>query len=111
MTVVPELTPEQFRARWPEAPQTDDVVLLDVREPQELMIASIPGAVAVPMREIPVRLGELEKEKPVVVMCHSGARSRQVAGFLLSAGFSEVFNLSGGIDAWSQRIDPQTPRY
>lgn len=111
MSVVPELTPEQFRARWPEAPQKGDVVLLDVREPQELMIASIPGAVSVPMREIPARLGELETEKPIVVLCHSGGRSRQVAGFLLSAGFKEVFNLSGGIDAWSQRVDPQTPRY
>ncbi len=111
MTVVPELTPEQFLARWPEAPQKGDVVLLDVREPQEIAIASIPGAVHVPMREIPARLRELQNDKPVVVMCHSGSRSRQVAGFLLSAGFSDVFNLSGGIDAWSQKVDPHTPRY
>ena len=111
MTAVPELTPEQFRARWPEAPQAGNVVLLDVREPRELSIASIPGAIAVPMHEIPARLNELETDKPIVVMCHSGGRSRQVAGFLLSSGFSDVFNLSGGIDAWAQTVDPQTPRY
>jgi rhodanese-related sulfurtransferase len=110
MPAVPELTPTEFRARWPaggpEAP-----VLLDVREPMELAIASVPEAVHIPMREVPARLDELDPQKPIVVMCHIGGRSRQVAAFLLANGFPQVFNLKGGIDAWSTEIDPQVPRY
>ena len=111
MTDVPELSPEQFRERWPELTRSDKAVLLDVREPQGLEIASLPGAQHIPMREIPHRLDELNQGKPLVVMCHSGGRSRQVAGYLRAVGFREVFNLTGGIDAWSQDIDPQIPRY
>lgn len=111
MRVVPELTPEQFRKRWSEKPGSDKVVLLDVREPAELELATLPGAVHIPMREVPQRLDELDREAALVVVCHVGARSRQVAGFLLAAGFKQVFNLTGGIDAWSQEIDPQVPRY
>ncbi|HEY5624456.1 MAG TPA: rhodanese-like domain-containing protein [Gammaproteobacteria bacterium] len=111
MTVVPELTPAQFRERWPAAPDSEDVVVLDVREPQELAVASVSGALHIPMREIPGRFDELELEKPIIVMCHTGGRSRQVAGFLLASGYGNVFNLAGGIDAWSVEIDPQVPRY
>jgi len=56
-------------------------------------------------------LQELSSDATVVVMCHSGGRSRRVAEFLLASGFNHVFNLSGGIDAWSQQIDPAVPRY
>lgn len=111
MTVVPELTPEQFRNRWPEKTDSDNVVLLDVREPAELQLAALEGAVHIPMREVPQRLHELDRETALVVVCHGGARGRQVAGYLLGAGFEHVFNLTGGIDAWSQEIDPQVPRY
>jgi rhodanese-related sulfurtransferase len=111
MTVVPELTPAQFRERWAAAPDSDDVVVLDVREPRELAVASLSGALHIPMREIPGRLAEIAAEKPIVVMCHTGGRSRQVAGFLLASGYSNVFNLAGGIDAWSIDVDPQIPRY
>lgn len=111
MTVVPELTPEQFRRRWPDAPGSDDVVLVDVREPNEVEVAALPGALHIPMREIPQRLDELDRQEDLVVMCHGGARSRQVAGYLLATGFERVFSLIGGIDAWSQQIDPRVPRY
>ena len=111
MTVVPELTPEQFCSRWPDNTDSDQVVLLDVREPAELQLAELQGAVHIPMREVPQRLHELDREAALVVVCHGGARSRQVAGFLLGAGFKHVFNLAGGIDAWSQTIDPHVPRY
>ena len=63
------------------------------------------------MLEIPARLSELDGTRPVVVMCHSGQRSRQVARFLAAQGFGQVFNLSGGITAWSQEVDPSIPRY
>jgi adenylyltransferase/sulfurtransferase len=111
MTVVPELTPEQFCERWPEKTLSDDVTLIDVREPHELQLAALTGATHIPMREIPQRLEELDRERPLVVMCHVGGRSRHVAGYLLAAGYEHVFNLAGGIDAWSQSIDPLVPRY
>ncbi len=111
MTVVPELTPEQFCDRWPDRTQSENVVLLDVREPHELQISALPGVVHIPMREIPQRLDELDRETSLVVMCHVGGRSRQVAGYLLAIGYENVFNLSGGIAAWSQDVDPQIPTY
>lgn len=110
MPEVPELTPTQFRARWP-VPNRDDVVLLDVREPAELILARVDEAVHIPMSEIPGRIGELDTLGPIIVMCHSGARSRRVAQYLLASGFEEVYNLAGGIDAWSTEVDPQVPRY
>jgi rhodanese-related sulfurtransferase len=111
MPAVPELTPTEFCERWPATEGSSRVVLLDVREHVELELAAVPSAVHIPMREIPTRLAELDRETPLVVMCHSGARSRRVAEFLLSNGFQSVFNLKGGIDAWSTEIDPRVPRY
>ena len=87
------------------------MVLLDVREPVEVATAAVEGALHIPMREVPGRLAELNTEKPLVVMCHSGGRSQRVAQFLLESGFSNVFNLRGGIDAWSTQIDSRVPRY
>ena len=110
MPQVPELTPTEFRRRWP-AGEASGAVLLDVREPAELKQANIPEAIHMPMRDVPVRLDELDAGKPLVVMCHSGARSRRVAEYLLTNGFDEVYNLAGGIDAWSQEIDARVPRY
>jgi rhodanese-related sulfurtransferase len=112
MPSVPELTPTEFCERWPAAArEVRQVTLLDVREHVELEIAKVDGALHIPMREIPARLQDLDREAPLVVMCHSGGRSRRVAEYLQSNGFENVFNLRGGIDAWSTEIDPQVPRY
>ena len=111
MSGVPELTPTEFRQRWPSSGSDGAVVLLDVREPVELTIAALPTATHIPMREVPSRLAELDRDVPLVVMCHAGGRSRMVAQYLLGNGFTQVFNLRGGIDAWSTEIDPQVPRY
>ncbi len=110
MSSVPELTPTEVRARGPAA-GAPPVVLLDVREHVELELAAVDGARHIPMREIPARLAELDRDMPIVVMCHGGGRSRRVAEYLQSNGFEQVFNLKGGIDAWSTEIDPQVPRY
>jgi len=111
MPGIPELSPTDFVARWPNYASGSDVVLLDVREPNELEIAAVTGAVHIPMRDVPARVAELDAAKPLVVMCHSGGRSRRVAEYLAANGFATVFNLNGGIDAWSTQLDSQIPRY
>lgn len=111
MPQVPELTPAEFIERWPPESKDSEVVLLDVREPDELARASVDGAMHIPMNEIPARLDELDRDKPITVMCHGGARSMRVATFLTAQGFDRVFNLRGGIDAWSREVDSTVPRY
>jgi rhodanese-related sulfurtransferase len=86
-------------------------VLLDVREDDELAKASLPWAKHVPMGEIPERLSEVPTDSPVVVMCHGGMRSKRVATYLRENGYHDVANLTGGIDAWSEQIDPTIPTY
>ena len=103
-----ELSPAAFVARRARG---EDLTLLDVREPWELAIARVDGAVHIPMGEIPGRSCELDPAKPVVVMCHSGVRSARVGHYLESRGFHAVLNLAGGIDAWSELIDSTVPRY
>lgn len=88
----------------------DDVVILDVREPIEVMISNI-GGVHIPLRQLPVRINELKPEQEIAVLCHHGNRSRSAAEFLRKSGFDKAFNVSGGIDAWSKRVDPKVPRY
>jgi rhodanese-related sulfurtransferase len=85
--------------------------LLDVRQPEELALASVPGAVHIPMAEIPARIGELNPAEPIAVLCHHGGRSLQVARFLERNGFADVINVAGGIDAWSVTVDTAVPRY
>jgi rhodanese-related sulfurtransferase len=86
-------------------------LLVDVREPQEWNICKLPGAQLVPLRTLPARLQDLPRDRDIVLYCHSGARSASAAGFLRQNGFTRVFNLRGGIDAWASQVDPQTPRY
>ncbi|HEY1393073.1 MAG TPA: rhodanese-like domain-containing protein [Methylibium sp.] len=90
-------------------------LVLDVREPWELQRAalSVPGTrtVHIPMNELPRRLGELDSSQPILALCHHGARSLQVVAFLLRAGYERVYNLAGGIDAWSREIDASVPLY
>lgn len=102
------ITPREL-ADWLD--QADAPVVLDVREPWEVATASLPGSVAIPMREIPARLAELPAQRPVVCLCHHGMRSAQVGMFLERQGFDAVFNLTGGIDAWSRDVDPSVPTY
>ena len=83
---------------------SDTTVLLDVREPQELLSASVDGALHIPMAEIPGRLDEIDPDKTVICMCHLGGRSAYVGEFLLSQGYTRVINLTGGIDAWARDI-------
>ncbi len=85
--------------------------ILDVREPAELEICRIEGAIHIPMQQVPARLAELAADAPLVVFCHHGMRSLSVVNFLRKAGFENAINLNGGIDAWSAEIDPSISRY
>jgi len=85
--------------------------LIDVREPFEYEIARIDGAKLIPLGEIAERTDELQREQPIVVHCHSGKRSAQAVQLLQQRGFRNVYNLEGGIDAWSEQIDPAVPKY
>jgi len=87
------------------------LVLLDVREPQEVALVRIEGAIHIPMGEVPARLHELDPEADIVVYCHHGMRSANVCGFLQQRDFHNVANLTGGIDAWAASVDPSLPRY
>jgi rhodanese-related sulfurtransferase len=89
----------------------ESVFVLDVREPHELAVAAIEGAVHIPMAQIPHRFGELPRDREIVVLCHMGVRSERVTQFLRASGFDRAVNLAGGIDAWSREIDPAVPRY
>ncbi|RXZ67874.1 ThiF family adenylyltransferase [Agromyces albus] len=86
-------------------------LVLDVREPWEADIATIPGSVLIPLGDLGERLGELDPAASVVVYCHLGVRSNYAARQLASVGFGHVRNLAGGIDAWSRSIDPAVARY
>jgi adenylyltransferase/sulfurtransferase len=89
----------------------DDLLLLDVREPYEWQICRLDGAVHIPMRDLPARLAELDRERETVVYCKVGSRSARVVDFLRRSGFPRALNLVGGIRAWSIEIDPSLARY
>lgn len=86
-------------------------VLLDVREPWEYQTCRIEGSTLVPMNAIPARAQELDPETATVVICHHGVRSLQVAVFLERNGFSNLYNLQGGVSAWADQVEPAMPRY
>jgi len=85
--------------------------LLDVREGWERDIVSVDGSIAIPMGDVPRRVAELPKDKPLAVMCHHGGRSAQVTAWLRNQGFDNAFNVAGGIDAWARLVDTGLSRY
>ncbi|HJT45556.1 MAG TPA: molybdopterin-synthase adenylyltransferase MoeB, partial [Chthoniobacterales bacterium] len=105
---VPEMSVRELKVRL-DANET--IELVDVREPFEYEIARIDGAKLIPLGELPQRLGEIARDRHIVVHCHSGMRSARAVELLQKNDFANVFNLAGGIDAWSEEIDPEVPRY
>ena len=103
-----EITPAEFQARREAG---DPSLLLDVRNPVEIEICRIEGSTVIPLPELASRLGELPRDRPIVVHCKSGARSAQAADLLRAAGFGPVTNLTGGILRWAEEVDPSLPRY
>jgi rhodanese-related sulfurtransferase len=88
----------------------EEIVILDVREKDEFEYANIGGK-WIPLGELPMRLSELDREREICVLCHHGVRSARATEFLRRSGFAKVLNISGGIDAWSERIDPSIRKY
>lgn len=105
-----QITPAELAA-WLADASRRRPLLLDVREPWEYQTCRIDGSRLVPMGEIPSRVSELDSATDVVVICHHGGRSMQVAMFLEKQGFSGVSNLAGGVDAWARTVDPAMPVY
>lgn len=91
--------------------KSDKLVVLDVREPWERNICALPEATAIPMREVPARAEELPKDAELVIMCHHGIRSQQVALYLERVGFDKLHNVVGGIAAWAREIDTKMQTY
>ncbi len=98
-------------AQWLQDPQRPAPQLLDVREPWEHEVCRIVGSRLLPLRALPVQLDQLDPERPLVCICHHGARSAHVAMWLARQGFADVYNLSGGVDAWARQVDPEMATY
>jgi rhodanese-related sulfurtransferase len=102
--------PTELKA-WLDDPQREKPLLLDVRESWEYERCHLDEAELLPMSGIPVRYGEIDPQREVVVICHHGVRSFHVARFLEHNGFTNVINLTGGVDAWAKEVDPQMAVY
>ncbi len=89
----------------------DKFTLLDVREPHEVQIGRIPGSILIPLGDLEKRSGELDRSAEIIVHCKSGGRSSKAVEYLRKSGFSNVSNLTGGILAWSDKVDPSVPKY
>ena len=105
-----QISPAQLK-EWLEDPSRAKPVLIDVREPWELDVCRLADAKSMPMRSVPARYPELNKDAEMVIVCHHGARSYQVAMFLEHQGFTRLYNLYGGMAAWARDVDPAMPTY
>jgi len=103
------MSPQDLAARLRDG--DEPLLLLDVREPWEFGVCRIEGSRSLPMRQIPAALGELDRDRELVVICHHGIRSQQVALYLDHQGFRNVINLQGGVAAWARDVDPAMPTY
>ena len=104
---VPEITPKQLKQRLDRG---DDLYILDVREPHEYQICNLQGHL-IPLGDLPKRVSELDSSREIVAHCRSGKRSADAVEFLTKAGFRKIWNLKGGILAWSDEVDPSVPKY
>jgi adenylyltransferase/sulfurtransferase len=107
MNGIPQLAVKELKRRIDAG---EDVYILDVREPWEHKIAQIGGKL-IPQNEVPQRLAEIDRDREIIVHCHHGVRSQRIAEFLKQSGYARVTNLAGGINAWSEEVDPKVPKY
>jgi adenylyltransferase/sulfurtransferase len=105
---VPEITCSELKQK---IDSKKSFVLVDVREPHEYQISKIAGSTLIPLGEIPKRWQEIPQDQEIVLQCKAGIRSAKALLFLQQQGYKKLLNLKGGIDAWSEEIDPSLPRY
>jgi sulfur-carrier protein adenylyltransferase/sulfurtransferase len=105
---IPEVTAPQLKQMMDE---NKPFVLIDVREPHEYQICSIPGSKLIPLGDVPRRMNELNSADDIVVHCKSGMRSAKAVDLLMKSGFRKIHNLKGGILAWSDQVDSSVPKY
>ncbi|HLJ42109.1 MAG TPA: rhodanese-like domain-containing protein [Candidatus Acidoferrales bacterium] len=103
-----EITPAEVKQQLDRG---DKLFFVDVREPWEHQLCYIEGSKLIPLGQIPASLAEFESADSTVLFCHSGRRSLDAAAWLRSQGVSSARSMAGGIDRWSQEIDPRVPRY
>jgi adenylyltransferase/sulfurtransferase len=104
---VPEITPTELKQKLDAG---EDLFILDVREPHEFQICHLDGHL-IPLGDLPKRVNELDSARNIIAHCRSGVRSAKAVSFLQQAGFRKVWNLKGGILAWSDEVDPTVPKY
>lgn len=108
-TTMPQITATELKQRLDNG---EDLQIIDVREAHELAIAKMPGTVHIPLGQIVNRMSEIDPNRETVVHCKMGGRSAKAIAALKQAGFSgNLINLSGGITAWSNEVDPSVPKY
>jgi len=103
-----DITPPELAERLRRG---DRLYLLDVRNPEEWAITRLPGAHLIPLPELPERLNEVPTGEEIVAYCKVGGRSARAVQLLKQAGLQRIHNLSGGITAWSDQVDPEVPKY
>jgi len=99
-----EITVQELKIKMDE---NSNLQVLDVREPHEVQVGSIPGTIKIPMNSIPMKMDDLDSSKEIIVHCKSGMRSARICEFLAHNLFTDVQNVKGGIKAWSAEIDPE----
>jgi adenylyltransferase/sulfurtransferase len=104
---IPQISVKDLKQRIDKG---EDLYILDVREPFEYQIANIGGKL-IPQNDVPQRLAEIPRDREIVVHCKMGGRSQKIAEFLHQSGYPQVTNVSGGIIAWSEQVDPSVPKY
>lgn len=105
---VPEITSLELKKK---IDSKKPFFLLDVREPHEYQISKIPGSTLIPLGDLPKRWQEVPKNQEIILQCKAGIRSAKALLFLQQQGYENMLNLKGGIDAWSEEVDPSLPRY
>jgi adenylyltransferase/sulfurtransferase len=104
---ISQMQPEELKRRLDAG---EDLFVLDVREPHEFAIAQMGGHL-IPLNDLPWRMRELDAEREIAVHCKAGGRSQRAAEFLAQNGFKNVHNVAGGIQAWTEKVDPKVPKY
>jgi rhodanese-related sulfurtransferase len=105
-----QISPQQL-SEWLSDKSRPAPVLLDVRELWEFQLCSLGDSLHIPMNDVPSRKSELDEAAETVVICHHGGRSQQIAMYLEQNGFTNIFNLQGGVDAWARQIDTSMSVY